>query len=209
LPTRVLLFLFHGILSLFPPSLLAARHFRFIHLSHLVGTFRIDSSRARFASSSACSFPVIPACPGTQHSVIFSFHLSMSYLIFLVFELFVWLFTDADIMVLNESVNITLLTLVDGSFCIAPIMASCSTLNMDDWSLILFRVIFFPSLYFSFTSSWNSAQNISFGVPFLILQRDQSILFPSSVYTAWRSFREFSPLFFHQCPFAREVLRLV
>jgi hypothetical protein len=32
-------------------------------------SFEIDSSRARFASALASSFPVIPACPGTQHSV--------------------------------------------------------------------------------------------------------------------------------------------
>jgi hypothetical protein len=51
-----------------------------------------------------------------------------------------WLFPDAAIMVLGESVNITSLIPVVGSFCIAPMMASCSALNIDDWSLILFRV---------------------------------------------------------------------
>jgi hypothetical protein len=94
-------------------------------------SFKIGSSRVRFASSSASSFPVIPACPGTQHSVTFFFHLSMSCLIFLVFEFFVWLFPDAAIIMFSESVNITHLTPVFGSFFIASMMASCSTLDID------------------------------------------------------------------------------
>jgi hypothetical protein len=43
-------------------------------------------------------------------------------------------------MVLSKSVNITPLTPVVGSFCIAPMKASCSALNINDWSLILLRV---------------------------------------------------------------------
>jgi hypothetical protein len=66
-------------------------------------SFGIDSSRARFASSSAFSFAVIRACPGTQHSVTFPFRLSMCCLIFLVFGFFVWLFPDAAIMVLSTT----------------------------------------------------------------------------------------------------------
>jgi hypothetical protein len=52
------------------------------------------------------------------------------------------LFTDAAIIVLSESVNITPLTSVVGSFCIAPMMASCSAVNIDDWSHIFLRVNF-------------------------------------------------------------------
>jgi hypothetical protein len=40
----------------------------------------------------------------------------------------------------GDSVNITSLTPVVGSFCIAPMMASCSALNIDNWSIILLRV---------------------------------------------------------------------
>jgi hypothetical protein len=40
----------------------------------------------------------------------------------------------------GESVNIKPLTTVVGSFCIAPMMASWSMLNIDDWSLILLHV---------------------------------------------------------------------
>jgi hypothetical protein len=103
-------------------------------------SFEIDSSIAHFASSSTFSFPVIAACPGTQHSVTFPFCLSMSCQIFLVFGFFVWLFPDATIMVLSESVNITPLIVLVGSFCIAPMMASRSTLNIDYWSHIFLCV---------------------------------------------------------------------
>jgi hypothetical protein len=80
------------------------------YYSYYFSSFGIDFKRARFASSPASSFPVIPTCPGTQHSVTFPYRLSMSCLIFLVFGFFVWLLPNATIMVLSESVDITLLT---------------------------------------------------------------------------------------------------
>jgi hypothetical protein len=82
----------------------------------------IDSSRA----CCAYLFPVVPACPCIQHSVTFPFRLSMSCLIFLVFGFFVWLFPDAAIMVLSQSVNITPLIL-----WIAPMRASCSLFRTE------------------------------------------------------------------------------
>jgi hypothetical protein len=85
-------------------------------------SFEIDFSTARFDFSSASLFSVFPVCSGTQHRVIFPFRLSMSCLIFLVFGFFIWLFPDVAIMVLSESVNITPLTPVVGSFCIASIL---------------------------------------------------------------------------------------
>jgi hypothetical protein len=51
---------------------------------------------------------------------------------FLVFGFFVSLFPDVAIMVLSESVNITPLTVLVGSFYIAHMIASCSTLSIDD-----------------------------------------------------------------------------
>jgi hypothetical protein len=74
------------------------------------------------------------------NTVAFPFRLSMSWLIFLVFGFFVWLFPDAAYMVLSESVKITPLIPVVGSFFIAPMMASCSALNINDWSFIPLRV---------------------------------------------------------------------
>jgi hypothetical protein len=143
LPTRVLLSLFHCILPLicWLPVISVLIHPLKSSRGYF-SSFGIDSSRTRFASSSASSFPVIPACLGTQHSVTFPFRLSMSCLIFLVFGFFLWLFPDAVIliMVLSESVNMTPLTPVVGSFCIALMMACWSLLKIDDWSLILLRV---------------------------------------------------------------------
>jgi hypothetical protein len=51
---------------------------------------------------------------------------------------FLWLFPDAAIRVLIESINITPVTLVVGSFFIAPMMASCSVLNIDNCLLSFF-----------------------------------------------------------------------
>jgi hypothetical protein len=102
-----------------------------IRSSPLVGTFRSSESIPQ-------ELVLLPlACPGTQHSVKFHFRLFMSCLIFLVSRFFVWLLPDAVIMVLSESVNITPLTSVVNSFCIASMIANFSALNIDDWSLNL------------------------------------------------------------------------